>query len=223
MKDIALVVFDWDGTLMDSTRAITESIQLAARDLDLPVPSDQEASHVIGLGLHDALKLAVPSLPPSRLTEFVERYSVHYLERDRVLQPFAGAEDLLRALKNRRIATAIATGKSRLGLNRALDSVGWGHYFETSRCADEGIPKPDPWMLNELCRQMASAPGKTVMIGDTSHDLLMAKAAGVWAIAVTYGAHPMAELQRIGAAGFCDSATELRELLLPLCVSRATP
>ena len=219
MNNIELVVFDWDGTLMDSTRAIAESIQLAAADLGLPVPDDEAASHVIGLGLKDALRTAVPSLPPGRINEFVDRYKVHYFERDLLLRPFEGAVELLEELKSRRIPAAIATGKSRVGLDRALESIGWRHYFKTSRCADEGIPKPDPWMLNEVCRELGHLTGNTVMIGDTSHDLLMAKTAGAWSVAVTYGAHPLSELERIGAASYCDSPTTLRQFLIPRCVS----
>ncbi len=221
MNNIELVVFDWDGTLMDSTGAITESIQLAAADLNLPIPSDADASHVIGLGLQDALKLAVPSLPGSRLAEFVERYRVHYFERDQVLRPFAGAETLLLALNARQVPTAIATGKSRIGLDRALQSVAWQHFFKSSRCADEGLPKPDPWMLNQLCQQLGVAPQQTVMIGDTSHDLRMAQAAGAWSVAVTYGAHPEDELRRAGAVAYCDSPADLQQFLLPRCINPA--
>ena len=218
MNNIELVVFDWDGTLMDSTRAIAESIQLAAGDLGLRVPDFEAATHVIGLGLKDALRIAVPTLPPERLNDFVDRYKVHYLERDLLLRPFAGVVELLTELKSRQIPTAIATGKSRIGLDRALQSVGWGHFFQTSRCADEGIPKPDPWMLNEVCRELGFSPKKTVMIGDTSHDLLMAEAAGAWSVAVTYGAHSLTELERVGAAGYCNSPHALQQFLMPRCL-----
>ena len=185
-----LVVFDWDGTLLDSAGAIVQAIQAACRDLDLPVPADAQARHVIGLGLADAMRQAVPDLPAERYPAMIERYRFHYLSADHDLLLFAGVPELLARLKSAGHTLAVATGKSRLGLERALDHSGLRSFFSASRCADECHSKPHPQMLQELMAEFALPASSTVMIGDTSHDLLMAQNAGVGALAVTYGAHP---------------------------------
>lgn len=188
--DLDLVVFDWDGTIVDSTGAIADSIRAAARDLELEEPNAQQASHVIGLGLHDALRIAVPSLPPHRLGEFVERYRVHYFGRDPLLKLFDGMRDLLDTLRASGVAMAVATGKSRVGLERAFDQTGLRHHFDATRCADEGAPKPHPWMLQDLCAELGFEPIRTLMIGDTTHDHGMARSAGARFVGVGYGAQP---------------------------------
>lgn len=185
-----LIVFDWDGTILDSAGAIVRAIQAACRDLDLPEPSDAQARHVIGLGLGDAMRHAVPGLAPERYPQMIERYRYHYLSRDHELTLFEGIPALLARLKAAGHWLAIATGKSRLGLERALDHSGLRPYFLGSRCADECHSKPHPQMLEELMREFGVGPEATVMIGDTSHDLLMASNAGVAGLGVTYGAHP---------------------------------
>lgn len=194
MREYDLVVFDWDGTLMDSTAAIVDAIRLSAQDLGLPVPHTRQAAWVIGLGLHDALRHAVPTLTPERLPAFVERYRHHYLRRDAELRLFDGARELLQALRDSPVPAAVATGKSRIGLERAFEAFGLRSFFVSSRCADEGQPKPHPWMLNELCEELGVEPARTLMIGDTTHDLQMAHAAGAHAVAVTWGAHDPAIL-----------------------------
>jgi len=185
-----LVVFDWDGTLLDSAGAIVHAIQASCRDLNLPVPDDARARHVIGLGLADALHHAVPDLPPESTQAMVERYRFHYLAGDHSLALFAGVPDMLQRLKAAGHILAVATGKSRLGLERALDHSGLRPLFQASRCADECHSKPHPQMLLELMVEFGIPAESTVMIGDTSHDLLMARNAGVDSLAVTYGAHP---------------------------------
>lgn len=185
-----LIVFDWDGTILDSAGAIVKAIQASCRDLDLPVPSDAQASHVIGLGLADAMRHAVPDLPAERVPEMVERYRFHYLSGDHELTLFKGISQLLNDLQAAGHILAVATGKSRLGLNRALEHSGLGPLFQSSRCADECHSKPHPQMLDELISEFGVTPAVTLMIGDTSHDLLMATNAGVDGLAVTYGAHP---------------------------------
>lgn len=185
-----LVVFDWDGTLLDSAGAIVHAIQASCRDLGLPVPDDARARHVIGLGLADALRHAVPDLPPESAQAMVERYRFHYLAGDHSLALFAGVPEMLQRLKADGHSLAVATGKSRLGLERALDHSGLRPLFQASRCADECHSKPHPQMLQELMAEFGVAAESTVMIGDTSHDLLMATNAGVDSLAVTYGAHP---------------------------------
>ena len=214
VAEIALVVFDWDGTLMDSTAAIVEAIQAAAADLELPVPTQAQAAHVIGLGLHEALARAVPALPPERLPAFVERYRIHYFRRDPTLAPFAGVDRLLSALEAAGVPMAVATGKSRVGLDRALAQTGWSRRFVASRCADEGRPKPDPWMLNDLCSALDAPPQRTVMIGDTTHDLDMAAAAGTRSVAVTWGAHPAAALAQRAPDAALDTVEALQAWLL---------
>ena len=183
-----LLVFDWDGTIIDSASTIAECIRLAAGDLGLEVPTREQASHVIGLGLQDALRLAVPGLMPEHVTEFVERYRQHFRAREHEMDLFAGMRELVAALSKERVL-GIATGKSRRGLDRSLDSTGLRPYFKASRCADETHPKPHPAMLLELMAELEVRAEGALMIGDTSHDLEMARAAGVDALAVTYGAH----------------------------------
>lgn len=211
----SLVVFDWDGTMVDSTRAITDSIRQAAEDLGLPVPSRERARHVIGLGLLEAIHYAVPTIAREQLPAFVERYRHHYLQEDALLKPFDGIPELLRELEDAGVMLAIATGKSRAGLDRALERTGWKRHFITTRTADEGAPKPDPWMLDDICAELATPPENAVMIGDTTHDLGMAQRAGAPAVAVTYGAHPVAELRAMRPAACVDDVAQLRAWLMP--------
>ncbi len=184
-----LVVFDWDGTLLDSAGAIVQAIQAACRDLGHPPPSDDQARHVIGLGLVDALRHAAPDLPPQRYPAMADRYRFHYLGADHRLTLFEGIPEVLAGLQSTGHILAIATGKSRLGLERALDHSGLRALFQASRCADECHSKPHPQMLEELMAEFGVASEATLMIGDTSYDLLMARNAGVAGLAVTYGAH----------------------------------
>lgn len=204
-----LIVFDWDGTLMDSAAAIVRAIQAACRDLGLAEPSDARARHVIGLGLADAMRHAIPDLPAPRYQEMVERYRYHYLSSDHELTLFAGVEPMLQALREEGHRLAIATGKSRLGLDRALGHSGLGKLFQGSRCADECFSKPHPQMLEELMAEFGTEPGETLMIGDTSHDLMMANNARVDALAVTYGAHPHEHLAECHPVACLDSVDEL--------------
>lgn len=204
-----LIVFDWDGTLLDSASGITESIQLAAADMSLPVPDRETASHVIGLGLHDSLRHAVPTLPESGYGEFIEHYRRHFLAREEAMTLFPGVPDLLRDLQSRGHRLAVATGKSRKGLDRALASTGLGPLFAATRCGDETRPKPDPAMLLELLRELESDAGSALMIGDTSHDLLMATNAGVDAVAVASGAHSAESLRALSPRACLPNVAEL--------------
>jgi len=191
----ALIVFDWDGTLMDSTGAIVASIQAAATDLGLQPPSNERANHIIGLGLIDALRHALPDLPAERYRDLAERYRHHYLSRDNDLLLFDGALELIDELTAAGYYLAVATGKTRKGLDRAFAVSGLGPRFHASRCADECHSKPHPQMLEELMGEFGVEPDATLMIGDTTHDLLMARNAGVAALGVTYGAHPREALE----------------------------
>jgi phosphoglycolate phosphatase len=208
-----LVVFDWDGTLIDSAGAIVACIQAACRDLGLPVPDDERASHVIGLGLADALAHAVPTLPPGEYGRLAERYRVHFLARDAALPLFPGTREMLASLRERGHALAIATGKSRAGLSRALQTTALANLFDATRCADQTAPKPAPDMLLELMDELGAEPSRTIMIGDTSHDLQMAASAGVAAVAVSYGAHPAASLAALAPLALLHSTRELAEWL----------
>ena len=210
-----LVVFDWDGTLIDSTATIARSIQAAAADLGLPVPAFARASHVIGLGLRDALAHAVPDLDPARITAFSERYREHYLAAEHQFDLFDGARELIEALRARDVRLAIATGKSRAGLARALDAAGFNGVFAATRCADQTHPKPHPAMLLELTAELRVEPERTLMIGDTTHDLQMAAAARTRAVGVTHGAHPADALRELAPLALFDSLHELHAWLLP--------
>lgn len=194
-KRFELIVFDWDGTLMDSAALIVNSVQRAAGDLGLAPPSDARARHIIGLGLIDALRHALPDLDESRYAELADRYRYHYLSRDHELDLFAGAAELIAELAQAEHLLAVATGKSRRGLDRALEGSGLGAYFHGTRCADECHSKPHPQMLHELMDEFGVTAEATLMIGDTTHDLLMARNAGVASLAVAYGAHPRVELE----------------------------
>jgi phosphoglycolate phosphatase len=184
-----LLVFDWDGTLADSTGIIAAAIQQACRDLGVPTPDDVAARFVIGLGLADALRHVAPTLPAKDYPRLSERYREHYLARDPEIPLFGGAREMLDELDARGFLLAIATGKSRVGLSRALAQQGLTHRFVASRCADEGFPKPHPDMLLALMDRCGVAPVETLMIGDTTHDLALARNAGAASLAVSYGAH----------------------------------
>jgi phosphoglycolate phosphatase len=207
-----LLVFDWDGTIIDSASTIAHCIRDAAADLGLAVPTLEQARHVIGLGLHDALRGAVPGLPAERTPEFVARYREHFRAREDRMGLFAGMRELIEGLHASKLL-GIATGKSRRGLDRALDATGLRGYFVASRCADETEPKPHPAMLLELMEELDVPAAKALMIGDTSHDLEMARAAGVDAIAVTYGAHAEEGLKACAPRDCVASVADLERWL----------
>lgn len=208
-----LIVFDWDGTLMDSTGAIVESIQAAARDLGLEPPSIERAQHIIGLGLLDALRHAMPDLPRERYMDVAERYRQHFLSRDRELQLFEGIAPLLDELAAAGHALAVATGKTRKGLERAMRTSGLQARFHASRCADECHSKPNPQMLEELMQEFGVGANVTLMIGDTTHDILMARNAGVGALGVAYGAHPREQLVAEGPLFCAEDVAQLTQWL----------
>lgn len=212
-KRFSLVVFDWDGTLMDSTATIASSIQRACEDLALPVPSDLAAHHVIGLGLAEALTYAVPELTPELLPTMLDRYRYHYVSRDAIITLFEGAKDMLAELKGAGHLVAVATGKSRVGLDRALQQCGLGEMFDATRTADESQPKPDPQMLFDLTSTLGVPMSSTIMVGDTTHDLSMASHAGAAGVGVSYGAHPREALEALSPLALLDSLTALREWL----------
>ena len=208
-----LMAFDWDGTLFDSTGLIVRCIQAACRDVGTAVPSDVQASYVIGLGLMDALRHAAPALPVDRYPELGRRYRHHYMARQQEIVLFDGTREMLQALKARNHWLAVATGKSRLGLNEALDSAQLRPLFDATRTADETASKPDPLMLLELMGELGVEPQRTLMIGDTTHDLQLAANAGTDAVAVAYGAHPPEQLGDLRPLTIAHSVPELQDWL----------
>jgi phosphoglycolate phosphatase len=208
-----LIVFDWDGTQLASAAGIVESIQEAARDLQLPVPTRETASHVIGLGLQDSLRSAVPTLPEARYREFADAYRRHFRARQDAMTLFPGARELLLDLQAAGHRLAVATGKSRRGLDYALAATALRPVFGATRCADESQPKPHPAMLLELMAALDAPPEQALMIGDTSHDLEMVRSARVDAVAVCYGAHPEPALRALGPRGCVSTIEELRAWL----------
>jgi len=212
-KQFDLIVFDWDGTLMDSIAIIVKCIQAAARDIGVPVPSKELAAHVIGLGLIEAMQAVLPGVDPKYLPRMTERYRYHYLAQDQDLTLFEGARDMLADLSQQGYFLAVATGKSRVGLNRALDQVKLLSLFDATRCADETFSKPHPAMLQELTRELGQDMRRTVMIGDTTHDLQMAINAGASGIAVEFGAHPTEQLRALNPVFVASSIGELHQWL----------
>jgi phosphoglycolate phosphatase len=208
-KRFDLLVFDWDGTVVDSAGHIVDSIQAAATDIGLPAPSDERARHIIGLGLSDAMTYLFPELPRADYPRLTERYRFHYLAGDHKVKLFEGAYDGIRDFRAAGFSLAVATGKSRMGLDRALKDSGLQSFFHASRCADEGFPKPHPDMLLYLMDEFAVDAKRTLMIGDTTHDLEMARSAGVPAVAAGYGAHPRANLEAQAPLACVSSFREL--------------
>jgi len=208
-----LLVFDWDGTLMDSAGAIVGALQSACADVALPVPSNEQARYIIGLGLSDAMSHILPDVDPDQYPRIVERYRFHYLRRDAETALFPGAADLVAGLNQEGFLLAVATGKGRRGLERVLESTGLKGLFHASRCADEGHSKPDPAMLRALLDELAVSNGRALMIGDTTHDMEMAQAAGVARLAVAYGAHPRDALLNYEPIACVDDLTQLRDWL----------
>ena len=208
-----LIVFDWDGTLFDSTALITRCIQAACADLGVAVPSDRDASYVIGMGLVEALQHAAPGLPRDRYPELGLRYRHHYVARQHELSLFEGTLPMLKALKARNHWLAVATGKSRSGLDDALGTVQLRGMFDATRTADETASKPHPMMLLELMRELGVAPERSLMIGDTTHDLQLAANAGTASVGVSYGAHEHASFAEFAPRHVAHSVSDLNQWL----------
>ncbi|MFO1324587.1 MAG: HAD-IA family hydrolase [Burkholderiales bacterium] len=208
-----LIVFDWDGTLSDSTTIIADAIRDACRDVGVPVPDEAAARYVIGLGLTDALRSVAPSLPVHRYPELSAHYRRHYLAREDDIPLFPGAADMLGELDAAGYLLGVATGKSRAGLDRVLVRNGLTRRFHATRCADEGHPKPHPDMLVALMDRLGVEREHTLMIGDTTHDLELARNAGVAGVAVAYGAHAPEGLGRLAPLSTVHSVAELRAWL----------
>ena len=209
-----LIAFDWDGTLFDSTAAISRSIQLAVADVGGTVPSDEQAAYVIGMALQPALAYAAPDVPREKYNDLANRYRYHYLQQQAQITLFRGVVAMLQGLRERGHWLAVATGKSRRGLNEALQHADLRGMFDSSRTADETAGKPHPLMLQELMAEFGVEPERTLMIGDTTHDLQLALNAGTHSVAVSYGAHEPAAFGDFPARFVAHSTAELRDWLL---------
>jgi phosphoglycolate phosphatase len=209
-----LIAFDWDGTLFDSTGIIVRCIQEAVRDVGGTAPSDEAASYVIGLGLMQALAHAAPDVPKERYALLGQRYRHHYVQQQNRISLFKGVLPMLQSLRERGHLLAVATGKSRSGLDEALRSVELQGRFHGSRTADETAGKPHPLMLQELMAELGTAPQRTLMIGDTTHDLQMALNAGCASVGVSYGAHEPHGFAALRPRAVVHTVDELQRWLL---------
>jgi len=209
-----LIAFDWDGTLYDSTRLIVRCIQAAVIDVGGAKPSENDAAWVIGLGLAEALARAAPDVPKEKYAELGARYRYHYLQHQDDLVLFDGVLQMIDALRARGHKLAVATGKSRRGLNEALKSVALRDRFDASRTADETFGKPHPRMLLELMEELEVLPERTLMIGDTTHDLQLALNAGCASVGVSYGAHEPESFDELKPLFVAHSVASLEAWLL---------
>jgi len=213
-RNFDLIAFDWDGTLYDSTAIITKCIQEATRDVGGTVPSDAQAAFVIGMALPQALAHAAPDVPADKYPQLAARYRHHYMARQHDLSLFDGVLPLLSDLKARQFVLTVATGKSRRGLDEVLHGVELHGLFNGSRTADETAGKPHPRMLLELMSEFGVPPERTLMIGDTTHDLQMALNAGCASVGVSYGAHEWAGFAALQPRFVAHSVRELHDWLL---------
>lgn len=216
MQDYKLIIFDWDGTLMDSVGRIVSSLQGAARAASLEEPTYDVAKQVIGLSLPKAMQTLFPETTLEQQTFLSGQYKHYYSEVETTPTPlFTHANELLSRLKEQQKLLAVATGKGRAGLEMVWQQSDTGHYFHASRCADESLSKPHPDMLNSLLAELAVAPDQALMVGDTSFDLEMAQQAGVDSVGVTHGVHCHKVLGQYQPRAMVNSLSELAQLLLP--------
>ena len=213
-RQFDLISFDWDGTLFDSTQIIVRCIQAAVKDVGGTVPTDAAAGYVIGLGLAQALAHAAPDVPQDKYPLLGERYRYHYQLQAHDLSLFQGVLPLLAALKARGYLLAVATGKSRHGLDEALHTVQLKGVFDASRTADKPAGKPDPKMLHELMAELGTTALRTLMVGDTTHDLQMALNAGCPSLGVSYGAHEPSAFAALKPLHVAHSVQDMHDWLL---------
>ena len=213
-KQFDLIVFDWDGTLVDSTHAIVESILGAAEDTGLPLPTEAAARGIIGLELHAAIATLFEGISDEQVRFVAERYRYHFLVRDHAIPMFDGVSEAIEELAEEGFMLSVATGKTRRGLDRAMAATELHPHFLVSRCADECFSKPHPQMLHEIMDELGVMPERTLMIGDTSYDLQMASNAGVSSLAVSYGAQPLENLLEHMPLAHFDRFTKLHQWLI---------
>ena len=205
-----LIIFDWDGTLSDSVSRIARCIQLSAKDHQLPAPSFDQAKDIIGLGLREAILQLFPHASDDLVSAFATTYSAHYRQQDSSpCEFFPQVLDTLKLLHQRNYLLAVATGKSRAGLDRVLTATNLTAMFHGSRCADETASKPQPLMLQELLGQFDLSPHQAVMVGDTEFDMEMAVNADMPRLAVSYGAHSADRLLKYQPLACVDQFSEI--------------
>lgn len=213
-KAFELIVFDWDGTLMDSHQRILNCLKAAANDCDVEQLSDDDFSNVIGLGLKEATESLYPEFTPQQVNTYSDRYRHHYLVQDNTHSPlFKGAREMLQALHDKGYWMAVATGKGRQGLDLVLNESELASFFLTTRCASETFSKPHPQMLEEIMHELAIEPEQTLMIGDTEYDMELAQNAGTHSLAVSYGVHSLDRLLKYDPLGYINQIHELPEWL----------
>ena len=213
-RTFELVVFDWDGTLMDSESRIVTCMQRAASQVGVAVPDNAAARDVIGLGLIEAVQRLFPVADAPAVAALVDAYRAHWLGDEVVPAPmFAGAGEMIERLFDAGVLLAVATGKSRRGLDKALEESGLGRFFHATRCADEAFSKPHPQMLQDILTDLDTTAGRAVMVGDTEYDMQMARNAGVSAVAVSHGVHAPSRLLANGADACFDDLFQLSDWL----------
>lgn len=209
-----LLVFDWDGTLMDSTSTIARAIQAGFRDVGLPPPSLRDCNYVIGYGLKEAMYYLTPDSDEAEVARLVDAYKHNFVSGEKQLALFDGVVEALPQLRDAGYTLAIATGKARAGLDRMLAMTGIGEYFEVTRCADEAFSKPHPAMLEYILDYTVTEAGRALMIGDTTHDLQLAINAGTHSAALTCGAHPLDDMLPLNPVAHFDDFASLSGWLL---------
>jgi len=213
-KVFDLIVWDWDGTLADSAGMITNAIVQAAAQVGLPALDSNAARNIIGLGLKESIHALYGDIPVDKAQALASQYSANYYAGEQAIPLFEGVKETIVELNRRGYKLAVATGKGRRGLNLALEHCGLGNYFHTTRTMDECFSKPHPQMLDEIMDTCVTTHERTLMIGDTSYDLQMAKNASVQSVAVTYGAHSQDKLMGYNSIQMFHQFNDLSDWLL---------
>lgn len=213
--DAKLIVFDWDGTLMDSVAHIVRSLQTAISDLNLETKTNSELKNIIGLGLKEAFYALYPEASEKELIELTAQYREHFFNKQHAnCELFSGARELIMELDGKDYFLAIATGKGRNGLDKVLEETDMGRYFPITRCADESHSKPNPQMLLDIIDYYGVEASETIMVGDTEYDLQMANNADADSIAVSYGVHEKKRLLECKPLTCLDNVNDLHQWLL---------
>lgn len=215
MKDrFDLIIFDWDGTLADSVDWIVHCLKVAAERQSLDVPDDQAIKNIIGLSIQNALAELFPEIKGQDQEQFIACYSQLFFAREITEKDlFSGVNEMLLQLRSQGYKLAVATGKGRAGLDKAMNGVGLHEFFDVTRCANETASKPNPLMLDEIITEMQVSRERVVFIGDSNHDLQMAENAGISAIAVLCGANSKTQLSSYQSIACLQQTTELLDIL----------
>jgi phosphoglycolate phosphatase len=213
-KQFDLIVWDWDGTLADSTGMIAGALVKATEQVGLPSLPLDKARSVIGLGLHESIDTLFGDISPEQAQALSKQYSINYYTGEEKTLLFEGAQPLITELRRRGYKQAVATGKGRRGLNLALEHSGFARYINATKTVDECFSKPHPQMLDELMDELVVTPERTIMIGDSTYDLQMAQNAGVQSLAVTFGAHTSDKLLKHNPKSIFNTFQELSDWLL---------